>query len=277
MRAILQFLYGLRLVFLFIALESISIGLIVQQNAYHRAGFNNSSNAIIGAGYEKVTNVRNFIRLRQINDSLAVEIANLQAQLLRPSPSLVDTSGKSIDSIIGTDRFTVSNAKVVNNTINYRNNHLTLNKGTRDGLQSRMAVISNKSVVGIVKDVSPRYATVISILNANARISGKVSRTNALGTVIWPGYDYREVHLLEIPTHIDIIPGDSVVTSEYSNIFPGDMLIGTVTEVDIPKGSSTYLIKVALAIDFKRLAYVQIVGDNQQAERDSLEGGIEYE
>lgn len=275
MRAILQFLYGLRLVFLFIALELISFALIIKNNAYHKAGFNNSSNAFIGTSYEKVTQTRNFFKLRQINDSLAVEIAHLQGRFL--NKTFESSATTPMDSQAAEGRFAVYQAKVVNNTINYRNNYLTLNKGSRHGIAPRMAVISNNAVVGIVKDVSANYATAISILNSNARLSGKIHRNNAIGTIKWPGIDYREVHLLEIPTHIDVFIDDSVVTSEYSNIFPGDIMIGLVTEVTLPVGSSTYLIKVKLSKDFKRLAYVQVVGFNLQAERDSLEGGLSYE
>lgn len=275
MRAILQFLYGLRLVFLFIALELLSFGLIISNNAYHKAGFTNSSNAIIGTGYEKVTQARNFFKLRQINDSLAIEIANLQERLLLYPAEPASTT--PTDSQATEDKFAVYQAKIVNNTINYRNNYLTLNKGSNDGVTARMAVISNNSVIGIIKDVSPNFSTAISILNGNARLSGKIRRNNAIGTIKWPGIDYREVHLLEIPTHIDVFVGDSIVTSEYSNIFPGDIMIGVVTDVRLPEGSSTYLIKVKLSKDFKQLAYVQVVSYNLQSERDSLEGGLSYE
>lgn len=275
MRAILQFLYGLRLVFLFIALETISIVLIVNNNAYHKAGFNNSSNAIVGSGYEKITQTRNFFKLRQINDSLSLEIAQLQALLLHLPRR--DSALASTDSLLSKSGFVVFNAKVVNNTINYRNNHLTLNKGSKDGIAPRMAVISKNAVIGIVKDVSPNYSTVISILNSNARLSGKISRNNAIGIIKWPGTNYREVQLHEIPTHIDVVEGDSVVTSEYSNIFPGNIMIGTVSAVELPHGSSTYVVKVKLTKDFKRLSYVQIVSYALQMERDSLEGRLIYD
>lgn len=277
MRAIIRFLYGLRLVFLFLVLESIAVILIINQNVYHRASFFNSSNAVSGRFYAQIANANYYLSLRQINDSLAAEISRIQAQL--PRYQHTDTSLWLVsDSLSPTfSSFTFTPARVVNNTIGYRNNFLTINKGRNAGIEPRMAVVGADGIVGIVKDVSEHYATVISVLNKNARISAKHGPSGATGTVVWNGMNYRQAQLIEIPIHIDLTEGDSITTSAFSNIFPENLHIGRIRSIEKPEGSSTYVVDIDLGTDYNRLSFVQVIGHLFQAERDSLEGGLIYE
>ncbi|MDP2187878.1 MAG: rod shape-determining protein MreC [Sphingobacteriaceae bacterium] len=277
MRAILRFLFGLRLIFLFIALETLAIVLIVRQNAYHRASFFNSSNAFAGKLYTQVADVRYFLSLKSINDSLAAENSRLLAQL--PQNREIETATWLINdsSALGSPRYTYTSAKVVNNTIGYRNNYITLNKGINAGIEPRMAVIGPNGIVGIVKDVSANFSTVISVLNKNARISAKLLKSETTGTIVWEGSNYRVAKLIEIPIHIEVAIGDTVATSQYSNIFPENIFIGSVKDIQKTEGSSTYQIDVLLGTDYQRLSFVNIVGNKMQAERDSLERQLSYD
>ncbi len=277
MRAILRFLFGLRLIFLFIALETIAVVLIIRQNAFHRASFFNSSNAVSGKLYAQVADARYFFSLRSINDSLAAENSRLRAQLFTNYDREESIWLLSDSSALGIPKYTYTSAKVVNNTIGYRSNFLTLNKGSKAGIEPRMAVISADGIVGIVKDVSDNYATVISVLNKNARISAKLLKSGTAGTVIWEGSNYREASLIEIPIHVEVAVGDTISTSQYSNIFPENIFIGKVKQVRKSEGSSTYQIDVSLGTDYLRLNFVDVVGYKLQTERDSLEGGLFYD
>jgi rod shape-determining protein MreC len=83
--------------------------------------------------------------------------------------------------------------------------------------------------------------------------------------------------LIEIPIHVDVAVGDTVSTSQYSNIFPENIYIGKVKSIQKTEGSSTYQIKIKLGTDYQRLSFVDVIGDKIQAERDSLEGGLLYD
>jgi rod shape-determining protein MreC len=115
------------------------------------------------------------------------------------------------------------------------------------------------------------------VLNKNARISAKLLKSGTTGTVIWEGSNYREASLIEIPIHIEVAVGDTVSTSQYSNIFPENIFIGKVNEVKKSEGSSTYQIRIDLGTDYLRLNFVDVIGNKLQAERDSLEGGLIYD
>jgi rod shape-determining protein MreC len=63
-------------------------------------------------------------------------------------------------------------SKVIHNSYNVHENYLTLNSGALQGVESDM-VINNLGLV-IIDNTSPRYSTVISILNVKSRINAKI-------------------------------------------------------------------------------------------------------
>lgn len=276
MSTIIKFLYKLRLFFLFLLLETVAVVLTVSNNAYHQAAFFNSSNFVSGEFYRQIAEVRYFLNLRSVNDSLANENALLQSKIAAFQSDSNEIDWKIADSTSRIARYSFKAARVINNTTSFRNNFLTLGKGSLDGIKPRMAVIGQHGVVGIVKDVSPHFSTVISVLNKNARISAKHLKSATTGTVVWEGGNYRVAQLLEIPVHIDLKKGDSIVTSPYSNIFPENIFIGKIVKVEKPEGASTYNVTIRLGTDYKRLAFVQVVENSLQTERDSIESRLNY-
>lgn len=277
MGTIIRFLYKLRLVFLFVLLEAIAVGLTVSNNAFHEAAFFNSSNRMSGAFYTQLADIRYFFKLKSVNDSLAAENAQLKQALTLISSDSNTAVWNVHDSSSSLPYYTFQEARVVNLTTSFRSNYLTLGKGSNQGIKPRMAVISKHGVVGIVKDVSPHYSTVISVLNKNARISAKHAKSNTTGTVIWEGGNYRTAKLIEIPVHVSLKKGDSILTSQYSNIFPENIFIGKIQKISKPEGASTYDITLLLGTDFKRLTFVQVVENSLQTERDSIESRLNYD
>jgi rod shape-determining protein MreC len=65
--------------------------------------------------------------------------------------------------------------------------------------------------------------------------------------------------------------GDLVVTSGYSSIFPDGILLGNVEDVELEKGASFYRIRVKLSVDFKNLAFVEVIGHTSRDEQLILE------
>jgi rod shape-determining protein MreC len=160
---------------------------------------------------------------------------------------------------------------VVNNSINQQHNFITLNKGRHDGVKPDMGVIANGQVVGLVTNVSENFSTVISILNSRWKISAKIKRNDYFGSLSWDGKDYRRVQLNEMPYHVPVQNGDTVVTTGYSSSFPEGLVIGTISDFSIGSGSNFYKIEVMLAADFKNLVIVGLVENKQLNEIKQLE------
>jgi len=113
------------------------------------------------------------------------------------------------------------------------------------------------------------------MLNTKLILSGRIKRNNYFGPVVWPGTDYRYVELIDIPSHISIQVGDTVVTSGFSTIFPEGVPIGLVKNHSIDKGSNFHRITLELTTDFKSLSFVNIVNNLLKTEQETLEKSVE--
>jgi rod shape-determining protein MreC len=50
-----------------------------------------------------------------------------------------------------------------------------------------MGVINDLGIVGIVDNTSPKFATVVSILNVKSQINAKIKKSNHFGSLVWNG------------------------------------------------------------------------------------------
>jgi len=120
-----------------------------------------------------------------------------------------------------------------------------------------------------VNAVSDNYSYIISLLNINQSVSAKISRLGAFGPLIWDGRSADYALLTEIPQHIKIQVGDSVVTSGFSSIFPPDIPLGTIRKSKIINGTH-HEIQVKLFQDFRTLHYVNVVVSSHKEEVDKI-------
>ncbi|MEQ8425594.1 MAG: rod shape-determining protein MreC, partial [Cyclobacteriaceae bacterium] len=206
-----------------------------------------------------------------INSELAAENAELRTKLEQRNQSLYNLEVREIQDPEIINRFDYVSAKVINNSVERFKNFITIDKGADDGIEPGMAVISSAGAIGKVKSVSDHYAVLISLLNTDEFTSCVIRRTSHFGSVNWDGRDPRFSHLNFIPRHANPTVGDTIVTSGFNAVFPEGILVGVVEEVTLGPEAQFYDIKVRLAQDFSRLAFVEIVRSNLMAEKDSLE------
>lgn len=256
---------------LFILFFAVSFILIINNNSFQRASALNSSNEIIGRAYEKVDYFKAYINLNETNLTLAHENAALRA-LLKSSNYDNEVISRTIRDTLLEPRYSYIEARVINNSVNQKNNYLTVNRGSRHGIKKGMGVISSNGVVGIVLNVSPHFATIQSLLHSDTKISASLSKSEAFGSLVWGqnAVDPQYAILKDIPNHVEVKKGEQVVTSGYS-LFPSGVIIGQVDETGILSGSSFLDIKIKLNNDFSTLRYIYIVTDKLSDEKETLE------
>ena len=255
---------------LFIIIESFSLYLVIQNNSYQKASFINSANNISGNIYKMFNNFTEYLSLTKTNKQLALENAILHQNLIKSYKSNKINFIKVKDSVYQ-QQYIYILAKVINNSVNKQDNHLTLNKGQNHGVLPDMAVISPEGVVGVVKSVSDNFSSIISVLNENLRISTKIKKTRYFGPLKWDGHNYRKSKLKEIPYHVNINKGDTLITSGYSSIFPEGVQVGTISDFILEDGSNYYDITVSLSTDFKNLSYVYVIKNLLRNEQLTIE------
>lgn len=259
--------------FLFLFLEVIAFSMLFNSNGYQSASFFNSANKISGKIFTVSSNIQSFVNLSIVNDSLSIENARLKNQVLSERYSNKINTGVYTDTSMSFQQYTYIQAKVINNTILKRNNYLTLNRGRIHGIRKNMGVICGDGIVGIVKDVSDHYCSVISFLHKDTRISAQLNSTKDFGSLVWEGLNPKIGNLRDIPTHVKIKVGDSVTTTGFSSIFPENVMVGKVKSVNQKNGDNFFDVAVTLSTNFSTLRYVYVVSDILADEKIKIEGG----
>jgi len=272
MRNLLRFIINYQFTLLFLIIEIISITLVVRSNKYQQARYINFSQNINGYFSRKIGNFVQYFSLKEINSQLFNENEELKNELenyKQLSNSKTNSKIQFKDTLYK-QQYTYIIAKVINNSINKQYNFITLDRGSNDGIQPEMAVISPTGIVGKVESVSAHYSLVMSVLNRNLKISAKIKKNNYFGSFEWSGINYRTGSLDEIPLHVKFAIGDTIITSGFSAIFPPGILVGYIKDFSV-HGGSFYRIDVRIANDFKNLYYVYIVTNHQKDEQQLLE------
>jgi rod shape-determining protein MreC len=278
-RALFNFLVKHNDWFLFLLLEGISLVLIVRFNNYQSATFFTSAGSMAGSVYSMFMDANRYFHLKTENDGLLAqnvaltrELSQLKEQLteLRNSETLLnDSLVKSIDS-----GYKFLTANIINNSLNSVNNFITLNKGSNDGVRPEMGVFNSDGIVGVVYLTSKNRSIVIPLLNSKSSISCRVKGSESFCSLSWDGGDTRYSNLIDLPRYAQFEKGDTVVTSGFSSIFPGDLPVGTVERIEDSADGMFYTVRVKLFVDFSRLTSVFIVGNDDYEEQSQLEQEI---
>jgi rod shape-determining protein MreC len=280
MRNLLEFLARFGSFFLFLILEAICFFIIFRFNDDKNRIFLTSTNAIAGYTLQQYDAIADYLSIPQQLAQLQEENSRLRAQLpeslynegfeqdtasltVRKQDS-VYTNTFTLDSIAKSDTliaqvYTYIPANVISNSINRRNNTITINKGQNQQIAPRMGVLGPQGIVGIVRYVSPRFSSIISLLHADISISASIKNKGYFGALVWENPDPRYMKLEAIPKHAVINPGDSVITSGFSSAFPAGIFIGTVVKVSQDAGDNFHNIKVKLANDLSNVNHVYVV------------------
>ena len=270
MRNLLAFIYRHHFIFVFLLMQVFCFYLMARSNRYQGSRIINSSNKTAASVYQAAANTKEYFSLKSENEMLAAENAILRAMLRNNYIRLGQTELKKNDTVYK-QQYSYIQAKVVNASVNNRSNYLTLNVGASSGITRDMAVFNSKGIVGIVKDVSENFASVMSVLHKDTKVNCQLKRDGSFGPLVWDGADYRYCLLTDIPTHARIKNGDTVVTSELSGIFPEGIPVGTIESYERRQNEPFFTAKVKLSADLKNLNHVYVIKNRYKQERDSLE------
>jgi len=248
--------------FLFVFFELTAIILLANHNNFQKARLINSTNVVTGSFYYVFSSIGDYFFLKEANRQLSLENAHIN-NLLQQNMAIPDSIFKP-DTL-----YTFIPARVISNSTRGRNNYIMINRGRADGVDKEMGLISSFGIAGIIVEVSNHYATAMSLLHKDARISARLKKSGQMVNVVWDGIDFRKGLLEDIPSHIIPQPGDTVITSGYSFLFPEGLMIGTVGE-NVIKGGSLNRAEMVFSTDFNNLYYVYVTKNNASAELDSL-------
>ena len=273
MLSLFRFLLRHSYIVYFVLLESIAFLFLIQSNPFQRASFLNSSDFIFARTYQAFDNMAAYLDLRDVNARLSEENSKLRNTSIGYFRKSFDKNVIYRDSSFEQE-YAFHPARIIRSTAGLRNNYITIDRGEMNGVQQGMGVISTEGVLGIVIETSKHFSVVMSVLNKDSRISAKVKKNGYFGSVEWPGRDYRVGLLREIPNHVSLVEGDTVVTSGFSGIFPEGIPIGTVRSVERKAGSGFLNVDIVFTQDYQKVSYAHVIKYLHAMERREVEAII---
>ena len=213
-------------------------------------------------------NIKEYKKLKDVNknnniletsidriDSIEAENIELRRQL--------ETLKEELNINYTLSDYEYLNATVVSRNVGYWHNKITINKGTYNGVEKDMVVISSKGLIGKVIKTSTFTSDVrlITTSDTSNKISVHISNgdNNLYGLINSYDYNKNVLELEGISNTKDVNIGDYVYTSGLGGVFPTGVLIGIVEEITTDSYDVAKVVKVRPAADFNDINYVSIL------------------
>src|SRR6478736_2937333 len=168
------------------------------------------------------------------NDTLRRQNQEMRLQLAQANA--IATENDRLRQLVGWQKQSKWNVKLAR--VIYRDpanwwRTVQIDLGSRNGITNYQPVLSPDGfLLGRVSAVSLTKAQVVLIGDANCRVPAIVeNETRSQGIVVGGGlFDGSFVNLTHLPSNATLKPGQRVVTSSYSSIYPPGIQIGLVVE-----------------------------------------------
>ena len=264
MQSIINSIVKNRNLIIYLFLSFVTFNYLYNNSSVHYSGFGKVGTFISGSTSSIYSYINSYFNLRQENNKLIeenLELKKIESQFFDISDTK-DISNSKIDKTIS--------AKVIFNSINKNKNIIVINKGELNGITREMGVISSQGVVGIIKNITGNYSSIVSLLNTDLKINAILKNSSTIGSISWNGLDPRIVQLNDIPLSSSIKVGDTIVTGGMSFYFPRGIPIGTIEDYTNTSLEGYYSIDVLIFSDFSSLSNLYILERTDNDEIKSL-------
>ncbi|MFH1623740.1 MAG: rod shape-determining protein MreC [Pseudomonadota bacterium] len=134
---------------------------------------------------------------------------------------------------------------------------ILLDKGSKDGIERKMAVVTSEGIVGRVIEASRTVSKVLLVTDHSSAIAAMVQRTRAKG--ILEGRVNQGCQLKYILRGDDVKIGDNIISSGLGGAFPKGLLLGKVSRITTDGFGLFQFVEVSPSVNFTKLEEVFIV------------------
>ncbi|NOY59792.1 MAG: rod shape-determining protein MreC [Calditrichaeota bacterium] len=247
--------------------------LFTANNSGKTSGLQKVGIEVLGFAASPVQDFKSLVRVRAKNRRLAKENAELQLDLSRYKEAFRENVRLRKLVGFGIRRgLSVVPARVIG-----RNNMpgvktILLDVGSNKEIKSELPVVSGEGLVGKVIHVTPNYSTVQLVIDRNFRAAARIQRNRETGIFEMTGKGFGV--LSGVHHRVEIIPGDTVITTGMESLYPAGFVIGIVDKVDDSQPGLFQNIRVAPRVNFTRLEEAFVVlndyrmnGDDSRARK----------
>jgi len=256
----------------FIILEIAAVSILKSSSSIQNIWINRLSHSLHAVTWGLGEKANQYFSLRSQNDQLAKENFILTTELNKYKEFVSEDQMSSFFEGRKSDSFSYTPATIVKLSRNTQHNYIIIDKGSEDGILPHSGIITSNGVVGIIEAVDKHYSYGISFQNTKMSLSARIGKSGFVNAISWDGISSNKAQMIDIPHYINVEPGDTLWTSGFSNIFPGDIMLGTVE--DVRKKGGARVAKISLFQDFSSLRYVTVVSNSAEGEIEDLENKV---
>lgn len=158
-------------------------------------------------------------------------------------------------------QFDLLTATVIGRDLGTWNSTIVINRGTADGINKDMPVVTTQGLVGSVVNVYAHAAKVQLILDSRSAVGALVQRPESRVVAIVEGSSVTPLtpRMVNIARDADIIKSDKLITSGFGGIYPKGLFIGEVIDVVNEEGGLLKYASIKTSVDFDRLEEVFVI------------------
>jgi rod shape-determining protein MreC len=154
------------------------------------------------------------------------------------------------------------NASVLYRNVGYWYDTLTIDKGSNEGIEKNMLVMTYGGIIGRIINVT-KYSSDVKLLTSNdqnSRITVGVLYNDKTIYGLISGYDYKTGEILvdNITDDIEMKNGIKVITSGLTDSYPKGIIIGYITNIEKDKYGLSKVIRFNPSANFKDIKYVTV-------------------
>lgn len=132
-------------------------------------------------------------------------------------------------------------------------------------VEPRMPVVSSQGVVGQIHRVYDGYADVVLVADPRSKVDAIVQRNRAMGIVEGMGHESNyKMNISYLSSRDEVRVGDRIVTSGMGGIFPRELVVGYVEEIQTGERRLFQEVVLAPAVDFSRVEEVFVITNARQ-------------
>ena len=175
MQSIINSIVKNRNLIIYLILSFITFNFLYNNSTLHSNQLGKISTYLSATSSKLSSSLSSYFSLIEENEKLINENLKLKK---------IDAKYKS-NQIVDNSLDSISSARVIVNSINKNKNIIIIDKGTLDGVNLESGVISPEGAVGIVKNVTKNYASIISLLNTDLKLNAVLQNSSTIGSISW--------------------------------------------------------------------------------------------
>lgn len=206
------------------------------------------------------------VGLRQENDQLKAEVADLYLQMTRLHEDAAEvTRLRSLHSFSAPETWDIEGARVISKKFGPHAvvDSLLVDKGTARGVTTNTPVITPQGVVGRVLRSSPGISQVLMVYDPNSRIAVVSRNHRTQGILVGQGPD-NYLHMQYVPLNDDLEEGEVLITSGMDGVFPKGLPVAEIRKIARSSVSLFQTVQATPLVDLRNLEEVLLITNFSQ-------------